>query len=519
MGLSIEDCRLKNGESKIQNLNKGQADFAKVAQATTAESPTINRQSPIINPKEVLVAFSISPSALKLSRSKDIRIPLLKPQELSGMPVLIVDDNFTNRILLQEMITSWGLVPAIAANGKEAIGLFNKAFDSGRPYRLILLDLQMPELDGFDVAKMIKDAPSGGDVRMILLSSSGQRGDSDRCKEIGISGYLPKPIKQSDLFDAILMTMGLPSEETPTVITRHKVYEERESFNILLAEDNLINQTLAINLLETRGHRVTLAANGIEAVEAIKKGDFDLILMDIQMPKMDGYEATKAIRNLEGERQRKEVRGQKSEDRNQAKVTPAANPSTINNRPSTIERVPIIAMTAHAMTGDREKCIDAGMDDYVSKPIKPEALYNVINKVAHKSKSEKEQKQPHSSQGSKTFSPTTFDLSSAMETVLGNKNLFRKIAGMFIEGCSGYIARIKEAIAGNDAGILEREAHSLKGAVGNFGTKEVYEVASRLEKLGKEGEMATAEEGLSNLERALNELVSEMKIVLQEMKK
>ena len=408
------------------------------------------------------------------------------------MPVLIVDDNTTNRILLQEMTTSWGLVPTITANGKEALDRFNKAFAYGRPYRLILLDMQMPELDGFDVAKMIKDAPSGEDARIILLSSSGQGGDADRCKEIGISGYLPKPIKKSDLFDAILMTMGLGSEEIPTVITRHKVYEARESFNILLAEDNLINQTLAIKLLETRGHRVALASNGKEAVEAFKKGDFDLILMDIQMPEMDGFEATRRIRELEAE-----------------------NKSTINNEQSTI---PIIAMTAHAMTGDREKCIAAGMDEYVSKPIKPAGLYSVIDKVARKSQSEKEKKRTQPLQGSKIFSQKTFDLSGTMETVLGNEDLFREIAGMFIETCPDYIAGIKIAIAGNDAGILEREAHSLKGAVGNFGAKEAYEVAHRLEKLGEEGEMATAAGELSNLESALNELASEMKIVLQEMK-
>ena len=357
---------------------------------------------------------------------------------------------------------------------------------------MILLDMQMPELDGFDVAKIIKDDPSGEDVRIILLSSSGQRGDTDRCKEVGISGYLPKPIKQSDLFDAILMTMGLPSEETPTVITRHTIYEARETFNILLAEDNLINQTLAIKLLEARGHRVALASNGVEAVAEFKKGDFDLILMDIQMPEMDGFEATKAIRDLEGERRKEET--------------------------STSERIPIVAMTAHALTGDRERCIAAGMDDYVSKPIKPEALYSVINNVARKSQSEKEHEREQPPQGSKTFSPKTFDLSGTMETVSGNEDLFREIAGMFLESCSDDIAKIKNAIAVNDAGILEGEAHSLKGAVGNFGAREAYEVASRLEKLGKEGKMPTAAEGISNLERALNELASEMKIVLREMK-
>ncbi len=323
----------------------------------------------------------------ELSRSKDIRVPLPKPQDLSGMPVLIVDDNTTNRILLQEMITAWGLVPTLAVNGNEAIDRFNKAFESGAPYPLILLDMQMPELDGFDVAKIIKDAPSGEDARIIMLSSSGQRGDSDRCKEIGISGYLLKPIKKSDLYDAIMMTMGLCPEDIPVVITRHKIYEARESLDILLAEDNLINQTLATKLLETRGHRVTLATNGKEVVAAFKNGDFDLILMDIQMPKMDGFEATREIRKIEDRSQKTEDGKQEEtlrvasyelrvKDEKPESTEPATrNLQPVTRNPSTIERVPIIAMTAHAMTGDREKCIDAGMDDYVSKPIKPEDAF------------------------------------------------------------------------------------------------------------------------------------------------
>ncbi|MDQ1336786.1 MAG: hypothetical protein QG552_3736, partial [Thermodesulfobacteriota bacterium] len=415
LGLSItrQFVEMMGGKIRVESPNRFRLE---------EDSNTRNREPRIGGPGSIF-HFTV---CFELSRSKDIRVPRPKPKDLSGMPVLIVDDNTTNRIVLQEMIKSWGLVPTITANGKEAIDRFNKAFGSGTPYRLILLDMQMPELDGFDVAKMIKDSPSGKDVKIIVLSSMGQRGDSDRCKEIGISGYLPKPIKQSDLLDAIMMTMGLPSEETPTVITRHKVYEERESFNILLAEDNLVNQTLAIKLLEKRGHRVTLASNGIEAVEAFKKGDFDLILMDIQMPEMDGFEATRHMRALELKAQSSKLKGKESK----------------------IERIPIVAMTAHAMTGDREKCIDVGMDDYVSKPIKPETLYSVIDKVARKSQGEKEQKRTQPSQGSKTFSPTTFDLSSAMETVLGNEDLFQEIAGMFIESCSAYIAKIKEGIAG-----------------------------------------------------------------------
>jgi CheY-like chemotaxis protein/HPt (histidine-containing phosphotransfer) domain-containing protein len=321
------------------------------------------------------------------------------------MPVLIVDDNFTNRILLQEMTTSLGLVPTITANGKEALDRFNKAVASGRPYRLILLDIQMPEMDGFDAAR---------EIRKI----------EDRGQEPEARGQKSEDRKQEEPLRVTSCELRVKDEkpESTEPETRH--------------------------------------------------------------------------------------------------TQPAtANPSTINNRQSTIERVPIIAMTAHAMTGDREKCIDAGMDDYVSKPIKPEALYSVINKVARKSRSEKEQKRTQFLQGSKTFSPKTFDLSGTMETVLGNEDLFREIAGMFIENCSDYITRIKKGIAGNDAGILEREAHSLKGAVGNFGAKEAYEVAHRFEKLGEEGEMAMAAAGLSSLESALSELASEMKIVLQEMRK
>ena len=296
LGLSItrQFVEMMGGEIRVESPNRFGLE----------EDSNTRKQEPRIGGPGSIFHFTV---CFKLSRSKEISIPRRKPHDLSGMPVLIVDDNYTNRILLQEMITSWGLVPTITASGKEAIDCFNKAFGSGTPYRLILLDMQMPELDGFDVAKIIKDDPSGEDVRIILLSSSGQRGDTDRCKEVGISGYLPKPIKQSDLFDAILMTMGLPSEETPTVITRHKIYEARETFNILLAEDNLINQTLAIKLLEARGHRVALASNGVEAVAEFKKGDFDLILMDIQMPEMDGFEATKAIRDLEGERRKEKT--------------------------------------------------------------------------------------------------------------------------------------------------------------------------------------------------------------------
>ena len=451
-------------------------------------------------------------AAFGRGRAEDSGIPRRQLQQLAGMPVLIVDDHRTNRILFREMLATWGLAPAVAVDRKEAVGLCRRALDAGNPYRLVLLDMKMPGQDGFEIATTIKETYSEEDVKIILLSSIGQRGDAGRCREAGISGYLHKPVKQSDLFDAVTMTLGLSSKQTDTLITGHSVHDDRESLAILLAEDNAVNQTLAVALLESRGHRVTVASNGKEAVNACKKAYFDLILMDVQMPEMDGFEATRAIRNLERGRQT-------SGGVNQAKQTPTANQSTIINRQSSIQRIPIVAMTAHAMKGDREKCLDAGMDDYVSKPIKPDALYRAIDRVAPKPRRERVKNRPEPAPESTTFSPRTFDFSGAMETVLGNEDLFREIAGMFIERCSDYVARIREGIAGNDAGALESAAHSLKGAVGNFDAEEAYELAYHLEKLGKEGKIENASEKLPGLERALDELTGEMRRVLQEMKK
>jgi len=405
-------------------------------------------------------------------------------QALSGLHVLVVDDNYTNRVLLLEMLAAWSLDPSAAVGGEEALAMADLAVQSGNPYRLVLLDMQMPGMDGFEVARRIKTAPSGAGMKIIMLSSVGLRGDALRCRDAGISGYLSKPVKQTDLLDTIMMTMGLGDETKPAVITSHTVQEARERLTILLAEDNAINQTLAIKLLESRGHRVILAQNGKEAVDAFLKGDIDLILMDVQMPEMDGFEATGRIRELNRE-----------------------NAS-----------VPIVAMTAHAMKGDRERCLAAGMDDYVTKPIDPKALFDVIHKVTRGLR-EKDPKKPlPAANRSGPLSPETFDLERAMETVLGNRELFREIAAMFLDGLPGYMAQIGEAIDGGDGTALNRAAHSLKGAVGNFGADRAVEAAYHLEKLGKNEELDRAAAGLSTLEDVIGALSDEMQTVLKEMK-
>ncbi len=444
--------------------------------------------------------------------------PRLEYRDLSGLPVLIVDDNYTNRMLLLEMLTAWGLVPTAAAEGPEALGLSEQAFTAGKPFRLVLMDMQMPELDGFDVARRIKVAPWGADVKIIMLSSMGKRGDSAQCKAAGVSGYLPKPVKQSDLLDAIMMTMGLAVEAEPTVITRHTVYEARERLSILLAEDNVINQTLAIRLLETRGHRVSLATNGKEAVAAFKKGNFDLILMDVQMPEMDGYEATGHIRQWEQRATSNQQRATSNQQRatsNEQRATSNQQRATSNQQPA--PRIPIVAMTAHAMQGDREKCLASGMDDYVSKPIKPQVLFDVIRKRTHELKEKKAAQQAPGLKAAQPLSPEAFDLEKTMETVLGDRGLFQEIAAVFLEELPGHLASIRAGIADRDAEALNRAAHSLKGSAGNFGADQAYAAAYHLEKLGKNGELDKSADGLAKLEEALSVLAAEMKTVLQEM--
>ncbi|MBN1849555.1 MAG: response regulator [Deltaproteobacteria bacterium] len=286
-----------------------------------------------------------------INGTEDIDRTVLNELNLSDTPILIVDDNQTNRFVLREMVATWGLKPSEASSGEDAILKTDTAYEAGKPYQVVLLDRAMPGMDGFTVAARIKERKSGQNLKIILLTSIGEKGDAARCREMGISGYLMKPVKQADLLDALKIIMGLPKKADAPLITRHTVREVRSRLNILLAEDNLINQKLAIKLLEKRGHRVTVAGNGEEAVKAVGKNRFDILLMDVEMPKMNGIQATQAIREKEkgmGE-----------------------------------YHIPIVAMTAHALRGDKERFIAAGMDGYVSKPIQVAELFSVIDEVTH----------------------------------------------------------------------------------------------------------------------------------------
>ncbi len=274
---------------------------------------------------------------------------------LHGLPVLVVDDNATNRRILQEMLLLWQMNPTLTKDGPEALAVLQQAAGQGTPFPLVLLDAQMPKMNGFSVAERVtQNTPLAG-AAVIMLTSAGMRGDAARCRELGISAYLPKPIKRSDLLAAIRMALGVQnqSRENPSLVTVHSLRETRERLNILLAEDNVINQKVAVRLLEKRGHTVVVAETGMRALgmlELVDQQPFDLVLMDVQMPEMDGLQATAAIR------QREMTSG---------------------------KHIPIIAMTAHAMVGDKERCLQAGMDGYTSKPLQIQELLATIETVLH----------------------------------------------------------------------------------------------------------------------------------------
>jgi two-component system, sensor histidine kinase and response regulator len=271
-------------------------------------------------------------------------------ESLQDLRALIVDDNLTNRLILFKQLTHWQMAPVAVESGAKALAALDDAAKTGPPFQLILLDAQMPEMDGFQFAEEMLLRPNASKSTVLMLTSGGLRGDAERCRKLGISAYLTKPCKQADLREAILASLGTRNQnDVPApLVTKHSLREVRNRLRILVADDNAVNRLLAVRLLEKRGHSVTVAENGRQALEILRESTHDLVLMDVQMPVMDGFEATAAIREIE-------------------KTTHA--------------RIPIVAMTANAMKGDQEICLLRGMDGYVAKPLNTAELFRVIENL------------------------------------------------------------------------------------------------------------------------------------------
>jgi PAS domain S-box-containing protein len=273
------------------------------------------------------------------------------PQALRGVKVLIVDDNRTNRRILEGMLKRWDMKSTSVERGEEALVQLSSAQLMGEPYALVLTDMHMPEKDGFSLIEQIRQRPELSTAIIMMLTSAGHRGDGARCQELGVAAYLLKPIRQSELREAIARVLGAQGQKGAIpLVTRYSLQDARDPdtvLRVLVAEDNQVNQRLAVRMLEKRGHRVTVAGNGREALGILVKDTFDLVFMDVQMPEMDGFEATAGIREKE-----------KGTARHQT----------------------VIALTAHAMKSDRERCLASGMDDYLSKPIRPQELDKILEK-------------------------------------------------------------------------------------------------------------------------------------------
>jgi two-component system sensor histidine kinase/response regulator len=404
---------------------------------------------------------------LQLGRLK-WEIPQTK-KKLQNLPVLVVDDNATNRRILEETLSYWGMNPVAVDNGRKAMSLLLEAWSRGQPYPLMITDCMMPEMDGFELVERIKDDPRMAASTIIMLTSSGERGDASRCVKLGISAYLVKPIKQAELFFTVSKVLEEPAPENthPSLITRHSIRESRNRLKILLAEDNPVNQTVALRMLERMGHTVSLAENGEEALKAMKRVSFDLVFMDVQMPLLDGLEATKALRQWE----------------------------------RTAERhLPVIAMTAYAMKGDEEKCLEAGMDGYIPKPISAQRLYDVIEEMIDQSG--KMGEKPVDSKAK----PGGLDKQVILDRVGGDGELLKEIIDLFLTDYPVLVSKIKEALQQGDPRLLEKAAHTLKGSVGNFGAQSAVQAALNLENMGRTGQMAEAPQYLVTLEEDLRRL-------------
>jgi signal transduction histidine kinase/ligand-binding sensor domain-containing protein/DNA-binding response OmpR family regulator len=398
------------------------------------------------------------------------------PVDLRGLRVLIVDDNATNRLILEQMLTGWRMRPHVAPGAEDALRQLREASRAGQPFPLLLTDATMPDVDGFTLIERIKDEPNLASITIMMLTSAGERGDAARCRALGVTAYLTKPVRQSELLDAILTSLGAaPTGRSGRLVTVHSMRENRRPLRILLAEDNVVNQTLAIRLLEKRGHSVVLAVNGREAVDTWKRERFDLILMDVQMPEMGGFEATAAIRHAES---------------------------------GGAIHIPIVAMTARAMSGDRESCLAAGMDAYVAKPISVAELVTTIESLVSG--------HPTVETGAPTETAAepvrsaVLDRSNLLERYAGHQELLFEIAELFRAEAPGRVAAMEEAMVRGDAGALSTAAHTLRGSAGNFMATETVDAALRLELAAGQGDLILAGSVVEELKQSLDRLVHEL---------
>jgi PAS domain S-box-containing protein len=385
-------------------------------------------------------------------------------ENLRGLRALIVDDHPTNRRFLSETLARWGMHSVVAEDGPAALRLWKQAEDAGEPFHLLLVDSEMPEMDGFALLEHLRSGRNRQITAILLLTSSRLREEAERCRKLGAATYLVKPLTPRELLDTVLRVLGKvsPREKSVPAAQRAPV-APRRGMRLLVAEDNPVNQKLVRRVLERHGHEVCVVGNGREAVEAVRQQQFDAVLMDIEMPEMDGFEALAALRAAEF---------------------------------GSGARLPVIAMTAHAMLGDRERCLAAGFNSYVPKPLDPRALLRAMEEFRGRA--------PEIA--SSLAAAPAFDLAQALERVEGDEKLLREMAELFLDGCEKLMSDAREALRLGDAHQLERAAHTLKSSVGNFAALAARKAAEDLESLARQGDLARVEPAWNRLEDELQRL-------------
>jgi len=404
-----------------------------------------------------------------------------QPELLHGVKVLIVDDNRTNRRILDGLLRHWKMRPTTVEDGEQALYKVTSAYEDGEPFELILTDMHMPKMDGFDLVERIRSKPGLAASTIMMLSSGAQRGDTHRCEELGIVANLLKPVRQLELRNALIQVIG--AKEHPDqlpLISNAPVANRREpsrKLRVLLAEDNSVNQLLATRLLEKRGHFVKVTGNGREALDALTHDQYDLILMDVQMPEMDGIEATKALREMEKE--------------------------SGNHQP-------VVALTALVIKGDRERCIAAGMDAYLSKPIRQLELDEILDSVSANLPALQSSETPQ-------IDPVDgwVDEADLMERIGNDLEFLSELTELFQREYPIQLSAARTALAKDDADGLMRAGHTLRGALANLGATIPCATASSIEEMAARRELSKAGKALDQLERELGNVLAFLQSLCQ----
>jgi signal transduction histidine kinase/CheY-like chemotaxis protein/HPt (histidine-containing phosphotransfer) domain-containing protein len=421
---------------------------------------------------------------------------------LAGHRVLIVDDNATNRRILAHQAEGWGMLTGLASNGEEALTALHAAVAADMPFELAVLDMHMPEMDGLALCEAIKTDPAIAATSIVMLTSLGQRGHAAAARAAGVAGYLTKPVRQHHLRQCLATVLAgdrsgdgaiaEPEKASRSLVTRHTLAEARvhDRVRVLLAEDNLVNQRVAVRMLEQLGCLVDVAVDGERAIAALESATYDLVIMDCQMPVMDGFEATRAIRQREG----------------------------------TNRHTPIIAMTANAMTGDRERCLEAGMDGYLTKPVRQDELTAAVSRWlpsrAPEPKREKRAaKRGQDRRSGDTVEPTLVDLEHlrGLRDIGGadSAGFMTELVKAFESEGTEELDQIRASVAVDDAAALVRSAHRLKGSSLNLGCEAMAQTAGELESLGRKETTVGADELLERLDREFERTLAALKMESQ----